>query len=126
DTFPGVQHSGKSPWPELTKAFLGNHLQEAYDLLMATGIKYLSPNEESQRDLFTEKLFFKDAITISSSSGLALFDSMILNSLKASVFSFAITCDADLAYATLVEPSIKDIVAPDSIVAGMKNYNFKV
>ncbi len=41
-------------------------------------------------------------------------------------FSFAITADTDLAYATLVDDNIKDIVAPDSIVEKMKGYKFKL
>ena len=55
-----------------------------------------------------------------------MFDSMILNALRSSAFSFAITANTDLAYATLVDDNIKDIVAPDSIVEKMKAYKFKL
>ncbi len=126
DTFSGVPHSGKDPWPELTKVFLGSSLKQAYLAYEGLGIKYISPNSPEQKHLFSEPLEFEDAIKISSSSGLAMFDSMILNALKSSTFSFAITADTDLAYATLVDDNIKDIVAPDSIVEKMKAYKFKL
>lgn len=126
DTFSGVPHSGKAPWPELTKSFLGNALKKAYHVYDSLGIKYISPNSKDQKHLFTEALHFDEAVDISSSSGLAMFDSMILNALRSSIFSFAITADTDLAYATLVDDNIKDIVAPDSVVESMKKFNFKL
>lgn len=79
------------------------------------GIKYISPNSEEQKDYFHSEMKWEDAINISSSSALVVFDSMILNALNSSRFSFAISSDMDLAHATLSDPSVKDIVAPDSL-----------
>ena len=112
-TFTGGPHSGLSTWPELSREFLGNQLQRAYEDYSSVGIKYISPHSDEQKDHFHSEMKWEDAIKISSSSALAIFDSMILNALNCSKFSFAISNDIDLAYATLSDPSIKDVVAPD-------------
>lgn len=69
-------------------------------------------------------MIWEDTIRVSSSSGLAIFDSMILTALECSHFPFAITADTDIAYATLADPKIKDVVVPDSLVKEMKKYKF--
>lgn len=124
DTFSGGAHSGLVPWPELTKELLGDDLQKAFRAYELAGIKYISPNEEDQKQYFHKKMVWEDTIRVSSSSGLAIFDSMILTALECSNFPFAITADTDIAYATLADPNIKDVVVPDSLVKEMKKYKF--
>lgn len=124
DTFTGGAHSGLKPWPELTKELLGSDLEKAYKAYEMAGIKYISPNEEDQKHYFHKKMIWEDTIRVSSSSGLAIFDSMILTALECSHFPFAITVDTDIAYATLADPKIKDVVVPDSLVKEMKKYKF--
>ncbi len=124
DTFSGGSHSGLKPWPELTKELLDDDLLRAYKAYELAGIKYISPNEEVQKHYFHKKMIWEETIKVSSSSGLAIFDSMILTALDCSHFSFAISADSDIAYATLADPNIKDIIAPDSLVKEMKKYKF--
>lgn len=125
DTFYGGPHSGLSPWPQITKQFLDNNLEQAYKAYEKAGIKYISPNKKEQEHCFHKKMIWEDTIKISSASGLAIFDSMILNALQCSHFSFAITADADIAYAALADNDIKDIVVPDSLAKDMKKYKFQ-
>lgn len=124
DTFTGGSHSGLKPWPELTKELLGNDLEKAYEAYEMVGINYISPNEEDQKHYFHKKMVWEDTIRVSSSSGLAIFDSMILTALDCSHFPFAVTADTDIAYATLADSKIKDVVVPDSLIREMKKYKF--
>ncbi|OFZ46634.1 MAG: hypothetical protein A2417_15110 [Bdellovibrionales bacterium RIFOXYC1_FULL_37_79] len=126
DTFSGSAHSGLKPWPELTQELLGDELEVVYKAYEKAGIIYISPNEDNQKHYFNKKMIWEDTIKISASSGLAIFDAMILNALQCSHFSFLITADADIAYATLANCEIKDVVVPDSIFKEMKKYNFKI
>ena len=125
DTFSGGPHSGLLPWPQLVKSFLADDLLLAYKAYEELGIKYISPNEEDQKHFFHSTMEWERVVDISSSSALAIFDSMILNALSCSHFHYAISSDKDLAYATLSDSTVKDIVAPDSIVKEMKAYRFR-
>jgi len=86
---------------------------------------YISQHEESQKPLFSKKIDWPDARSVSETSGLGLSDSMILNALNCSRFAFAISTDFALGYAVLAAAGgTKDVVMPDSKAAEYRDYHF--
>ena len=57
---------------------------------------------------------------ICSDMAIGFPDAMILNALQSTDFPFVITLDSDMAFATLGNKSLKDIIIPDGIIENNK------
>jgi hypothetical protein len=123
--FSAGPFSGHHGWLSICDGALADWLKDMEDRLIDHGVSYISQHEESQKPLFSKKIDWPDARQVSERSGLGLSDSMILNALKCSRFSFAISTDFDLGYAILADDGgTKDVVMPDSKAAEYKAYHF--
>lgn len=122
--FSAGPHSGQKNWLELCDIFLKSKIAAEDQALMDRGVEYISPHDESQKDLFDASLGWPTAIGICEKTGTAFSDSMILNALKASKLSFIVTLDFDIGYAALSDPDMKDVVVPDRLRKEYRRYHF--
>ncbi len=116
--------SGQHGWLALCEDTLDGWLAKMEELLVEFGVRYISQHEETQKPLFSKKIDWPEARCISEKTGLGLSDSMILNALKCSRFSFVISADFDIGYAALSDPKMKDVVMPDKKAAEYKTFHF--
>ena len=70
---------------------------------------------------FQKEVTWEGAIDVCSGMGIGFSDSMIINALRFSSFPFAVTLDADMAFAVWADKSLKDIVIPDGLIKGNKS-----
>lgn len=107
---------GKKLWISLCDIFLAKKLQQEYVRLESLGVKYISPNDKNQSELFTKEMTWKNAINICSETCAGFSDSMILNALESTSFQFAVSLDSDIAFAVLSNSTIKDVIMPDDLI----------
>ena len=124
--FSAGPHSGQKNWLEICATFLKDKIASEDQSLMARGVEYISPNDESQKHLFDASLGWPGAISICEKTGGAFSDSMILNALKASKLFFTVSLDFDIGYAALSDPSTKDVVVPDRLFKEYRHYHFPI
>ena len=122
--FSAGPHSGQKGWLEICDLFLKARVEIADQALIDRGVMYISPNEQSQKELFGSSLDWQGAIGICEKSGTAFSDSMILNALKSSKLLFVVTLDFDIGYAALSDPKMKDVVVPDRLYREYRHYHF--
>ena len=122
--FSAGPHSGQKNWLDICDTFLKGKLEFEDRALMARGVEYISPNVESQKNLFDGSLDWPDAINICERTGTPFSDSMILNALKASKLFFIVTLDFDIGYSALSDPKMKDVIVPDRLYKEYKHYHF--
>lgn len=122
--FSAGAHSGHKGWLELCDLFLKRKIEAEDEALHDRGVEYISPNDNSQSDLFSSPLEWPAAISICEKTGTAFSDSMILNALKSSNFSFIVTLDFDIGYAALSDPNMKDVIVPDRLYRDYRHYHF--
>ncbi len=122
--FSAGQHSGQEGWLKICNTHLSGKIEQADFNLINRGIEYISPNLESQKELFNTSLEWTDAIRVCEKTGTAFSDSMILNALKSSRLLFVVTLDFDIGYAALSDPNMKDVVVPDRLFKEYRHYHF--
>ncbi len=122
--FSAAPFSGHHGWLKVCSAILSGRLLLAEAALNDFGVAYISQHKEAQKPFFTRKIDWPDARNISEKTGLGLSDSMILNALQCSRFSFVIRADFDVGYAVLADPNMKDAVMPDSVAKKYRDYHF--
>lgn len=122
--FSAGPHSGQKGWLEICEVYLRDQIALADKDLSDRGVEYISPNDPSQVDLFSNQIGWPSAIDICEKSGTAFSDSMILNALKSSKLLFVVTLDFDIGYAALSDPKMKDVVVPDRLYKEFKQYHF--
>jgi hypothetical protein len=122
--FSAGPHSGQQCWLEICSSVLGSKIELEDQALMDRGVEYISPNDDSQKHLFTASMGWPEAIRICEKTGTAFSDSMILNALKASTLFFIVTLDFDIGYAALSDPNMKDVVVPDRLFKEYRHYHF--
>jgi predicted nucleic acid-binding protein len=117
--------SGHHGWLSICEGELKNWLAGIERRITDHGVNYISQHDDSQKMLFSKRIDWPDARSISEVSGLGLSDSMILNALNCSRFSFAVSADFDLGYAVLADRAgKKDVVMPDSKAAEYRGFHF--
>ncbi len=122
--FSAGPHSGQKGWLEICEAYLKDQIALADKDLSDREVEYISPNDFSQVELFSNQIGWPAAIDICEKSGTAFSDSMILNALKSSKLFFIVTLDFDIGYAALSDPKMKDVVVPDRLYKEFKQYHF--
>ena len=122
--FSAGPHSGQKGWLEICEAYLKDQITLADKDLSDREVEYISPNDPSQVELFSNQISWSAAIDICEKSGTAFSDSMILNALKSSKLFFVVTLDFDIGYAALSDPKMKDVVVPDRLYKEFKQYHF--
>lgn len=122
--FSAGPHSGQKGWLEICDLYLKGQIETEDVALMDRGVEYISPNIESQKELFNTYLGWTGAIGICEKTGTAFSDSMILNALKSSNLLFVVTLDFDIGYAALSDPNMKDVVVPDRLFKDYRYYHF--
>lgn len=122
--FSAGPHSGQQNWLDICDTFLKGKIALSDQNLVDRGVEYISPNVESQRNLFDASMNWDGAINICEKTGSAFSDSMILNALKASKLFFVVTLDFDIGYAALSDPKIRDVIVPDRLYRDYKSYHF--
>ena len=116
EAFAQSGEKGLESWKALSQLFVQKGLHTEYKNLQKLNVEYVSINNEENSHFFHKDLNWPDAIDICSVTCAGFSDSMILNALMCSKFQFAISLDADLAYATLSDPFLKDIIMPDDLI----------
>ena len=112
-------HSGMAGiilWKGLCDYYLKKHLQMEFKALEKLSISYLSMYKDDQKEIFTKKITWDEAIDVCSDIGAGFSDSMILNALQCTTLPFAVSLDSDLAYSVMANPILKDVVMPDELV----------
>lgn len=122
--FSAGQHSGLEGWLKICNTHLNGKIEQADLNLIDRGIEYISPNAESQKQLFKTSLEWTSAIRVCEKTGTAFSDSMILNALKSSNLLFVVTLDFDIGYAALSDPNMKDVIVPDRLFKEYRHYHF--
>lgn len=122
--FSAGSHSGHIGWLKVCDTYLKGYLREIESELEDRGISYLSPNDQSQADLFTKQVEWPIAASLVEKTGLSISDAMILNSLNCSVCQFAISMDFDFGFAVLADPESKDVLMPDKLEHEYRHYHF--
>ncbi len=113
--FPTTR-SGKSGWLEICEHYLGGKLLEYWDFLVEkVGINYLDMGDKNIDQFFTDKVTWKKMYQISEHTCLGSSDSMILNMLNCSKFSFCISADYDMAFSVISSENDKIIFIPDNL-----------
>ena len=108
---------GLGKWNSLCNAFLHPRFYKEYQNLQRLNVKYLSSYKDEQKHLFFREITWESAIEICAKTCVGFSDAMILNALQSSKFPFVISLDADIAYAVLSDPSLKDVVMPDDLIS---------
>jgi hypothetical protein len=108
--------AGLGLWKGLSEEFVGEALQEEYKNLNSLNVDYVSINSKAKEAYFHKDLKWEEAIEICSTTCAGFSDAMILNALMCTKFHFAISLDSDMAFATLADDSLKDVVMPDELL----------
>lgn len=116
ESFAKSGMKGLQSWKGMSELFVKNGLQDEYKNLKKLNIEYVSINNKDNEHYFHKDLSWPDAIDICSVTCAGFSDSMILNALMCTRFQFAVSLDKDLAYATLSDSSLKDIIMPDDLI----------
>lgn len=123
--FSAGRFSGKLGWLALCDRVLRNRLDEVEVDLSKFGVEYISQHESSQSVFFSKKIDWPEAKRTSETTCLSLSDSMILNAFQCSKFSFILSADFDIGYAALASKEFKDVVMPDSVAKGYRDFHFE-
>lgn len=108
--------SGQIGWVKLCEEYLkGRLLSEWEKIADALSLNYLDTKEVDNTTLFREDLKWENMYRISEETALGSSDAMILNLFNASIFTFLITSDYDLAYGLAVSTQNKVAIIPDNI-----------
>lgn len=108
--------AGKKLWIYLCEAFVAGKLQLEFENLEKLNVKYISPNDKDQMELFIKEMTWANAINICSETCAGFSDSMILNALECTSFQFAVSLDSDIAFAVLSNSTMKDVIMPDDLI----------
>lgn len=108
--------AGIKLWKTICELYLKIQLKIEFMALEKLNITYLSMYKDDQKEIFTKKITWEEAIEICSDIGAGFSDSMIINALQCTSLPFAISLDGDLAYSVMTNPNLKDIIMPDEIV----------
>ncbi len=108
--------AGMRLWKGLCELYLKKPLEIEFLALEKLKITYLSMYNEDQKEIFTKKITWEEAIEICSDIGAGFSDSMILNALQCTTLPFAISLDSDLAYSVMANTNLKDVLMPDEVV----------
>ena len=108
--------AGMKLWKGLCDIYLRKPLEIEFKALEKLRITYLSMYNDDQKEIFTKKITWEEAIGICSDVGAGFSDSMILNALQCTTLPFAISLDSDLAYSVMANANLKDVIMPDEIV----------
>jgi len=103
-------------WKIICETYLKKQLQMEFKALERLNVSYLSSYKEDQKEIFTKKITWEEAIELCTDVGIGFSDSMILNALQCTHLPFGITLDSDMAYAVMGNPSLKDVVMPDELI----------
>lgn len=122
--FSAGRHSGQAGWLALCEGFLKGRVGEIEGLMEDRGIEYLSPHDPAKADVFVKAIDWADVAPLVEKSGVSVSDAMILNALQCSRCAFVFSSDFDLGYASLADPSLKDVVMPDQIASEYRHYHF--
>lgn len=123
--FSAGHHSGHLGWLKLCEKFLKGYLRQIDRQLTDRGVIYLSPNDPTQTDLFTQTPEWSAAAALIEKTGLSVSDAMILNLLNSSVCQFAVSLDFDLGFAVRSDAASKDVVMPNSLEREYRHYHFE-
>lgn len=108
--------AGVKLWKSLCEVYLKKQLLLEFQALEELNVSYLSMYKDDQKETFTKKITWNDAIEICSDIGVGFSDAMILNALQCTTLPFAVSLDSDLAYSVMANPTLKDVVMPDELV----------
>lgn len=108
--------SGMKLWRAMCDLYLKSQLKIEFKALEKLNITYLSMYNDDQKEIFTKKITWEEAIGLCSDIGAGFSDSMILNALQCTTLPFAISLDSDLAYSVMANPNLKDVIMPDELV----------
>jgi len=123
--FSAGRFSGNAGWLALCDEFLVQQLDLIESDLADFGIEYISQHMPEQEGLFSKKIEWFDAKTISETTCLSLSDAMILNAFQCSRFPFMVSADFDIGYAVLASKEMKDVVMPDSVAKKYRDFHFE-
>ena len=116
EAFASSGMPGVNAWKALSEQYVKHALHEEYKNLTKLNIGYVSINNKNQAEYFHKEMKWEDAIDICAVTCAGFSDTMILNALMCTKFHFAISLDKDMAYATLADDRLKDVVMPDELI----------
>lgn len=116
EVFFNSGNAGMELWKGLCDLYLRKPLEMEYKALDKLRINYLSMYNDDQKELFSKKITWEEAISICSDVGAGFSDAMILNALQCTNLLFLISLDSDLAYSVMGNPVTKDVIMPDELV----------
>lgn len=115
-TFQPRSLSGQVGWVKLCQEYLNGKLLQSWDQISESlSLNYIDMRSEGSRSLFRRDLQWNEMYRLSEQSAMGSSDSMILNVLDSSKFTFAITTDYDLAYGTILSSADRTALIPDSL-----------
>lgn len=108
--------SGQIGWLELCREYLCGRLASSWEKIVdIMQLQYIDMRAEDSKELFRKDLLWPEMYRLAEESGLGSQDAMILNLLDASIFSFIVTMDFDLAYGVLASTRDKVALVPDNL-----------